>query len=56
MSVVLGAVRIGAAKPAPAKEPTKADIIAELAELGIQVGKGLTKAELAGMLAEAKKG
>ena len=54
MTVFIGAFPAASAAPR-AKEPTKADIIARLAELGIEAGKGLTKPELEAMLAEAEK-
>lgn len=54
MTILIGAIP-AAAKAAPkAKEPTKAEIIASLAELGIDAGKGLSKPELEAMLAEAE--
>ena len=39
-----------------AKEPTKDEIVARLAELGVEAGKGLTKAELLAMLEDAEAG
>ena len=52
MTVIQGAERLGQA-PARAKEPTKAELAAKAAELGIEVPKGATKAAIEALIAEA---
>lgn len=54
MSIAISPEGVARTAQAPAKEPTKAEILAELKALGISAGKGLNKAELEKMLSEAK--
>ena len=62
MTIIIGAEKIGgavaeAAAPAPKKSggrPTKAELIAEAQDLGIEVPEGATNPEIKALIDEAK--